>query len=205
MIVSHKHKFIFLKSRKTGGTSVEINLAANCGSWDIVTPITRFWAKQDETPYEHCPRNRAGCYNHMPPALVQEHVGSTCWEDYFRFTIVRNPWDLIVSQFWWKQRGMGSFTKFVTTRGAINRKYYFWPDGSDVVDYYMRYEQLEQDYQSICDRFGFPAVELPRTKSLVRQDTRHYSTYYDRWSRAHIARVFDVEIERFGYKFEEGE
>ena len=39
MIVSHKHKFIFVKSLKTGGTSVEAFLASYCGPDDIITPV----------------------------------------------------------------------------------------------------------------------------------------------------------------------
>ena len=39
MIVSHKHKFIFVKTVKTAGTSVEIALSRFCGENDIITPI----------------------------------------------------------------------------------------------------------------------------------------------------------------------
>ncbi len=39
MIISHKHKFIFIKTRKTAGTSIEIFLSQFCGKNDILTPI----------------------------------------------------------------------------------------------------------------------------------------------------------------------
>ena len=39
MIISHKYKFIFLKTTKTAGTSVEISLSRFCGDDDIITPI----------------------------------------------------------------------------------------------------------------------------------------------------------------------
>ena len=40
MIVSHEHKFIFVKTRKTAGTSIEISLSRYCGKNDIISPIT---------------------------------------------------------------------------------------------------------------------------------------------------------------------
>ena len=44
MIVSHRHRFIFIKTRKTAGTSIEIALSPHCGPEDIISPI----AKDDE-------------------------------------------------------------------------------------------------------------------------------------------------------------
>lgn len=40
LIISHKHKFIFIKTRKTAGTSVEIELSRHCGRSDVITPTT---------------------------------------------------------------------------------------------------------------------------------------------------------------------
>lgn len=41
MIISHEHKFIFLKTAKTAGTSIEIALSKFCGSDDVITKIAR--------------------------------------------------------------------------------------------------------------------------------------------------------------------
>src|SRR5689334_7330747 len=40
MIVSHTHKFIFLKTKKTAGTSIELALSELCGPADVITPLT---------------------------------------------------------------------------------------------------------------------------------------------------------------------
>ena len=42
MIISHSHRFIFIKSEKTAGTSIEAALSAHCSGDDIVTPINDF-------------------------------------------------------------------------------------------------------------------------------------------------------------------
>jgi hypothetical protein len=39
MIINHEYKFIFLKTRKTAGTSLEISLSTCSGDKDIVTSI----------------------------------------------------------------------------------------------------------------------------------------------------------------------
>ena len=40
VIISHRHRFIFIKTGKTAGTSVEIALSKFCGPEDVITPIS---------------------------------------------------------------------------------------------------------------------------------------------------------------------
>lgn len=105
MIISHKHTFIFLKPRKVAGTSIEVALAAHCGPDDIITPITAFAKDIDDEYYEQDARNytEAGFYNHMIPADIQKRISPEVWNTYTKITIVRNPWDRLVSQFHWQQ------------------------------------------------------------------------------------------------------
>ena len=52
MIICHKYKFIFIRTRKTAGTSIELFLSKICSSNDILTPITT--VKFDGyTPYNY--------------------------------------------------------------------------------------------------------------------------------------------------------
>lgn len=51
MIISHRHKFIFVKTAKTAGTSIEVYLSRFCGPDDIATPV-----------YPPCPGHRPQGY-----------------------------------------------------------------------------------------------------------------------------------------------
>lgn len=63
MISSHQHRFIFVKTLKTAGTSIEVFLSGLCGRDDVVTPL--------HIPEPgHAPRNFGGFYNHMPAARI---------------------------------------------------------------------------------------------------------------------------------------
>ena len=43
MLISHRHKFIFLKTQKTAGTSLEIALSAFLSKQDVIAPLSRKW------------------------------------------------------------------------------------------------------------------------------------------------------------------
>ena len=82
MIASHRHRFIFLKTRKTAGTSVEIALSKVCGPDDIITEIS----PEDEAlrraaggvapqNFESPPLARKA-YNHMGAKAVRDLIGA---------------------------------------------------------------------------------------------------------------------------------
>ena len=99
MIASHRHRFIFLKTRKTAGTSVEIALSKVCGPDDIITEIS----PEDEALRRAAgglpPQNFASppqprkAYNHMGAKATRDLVGAEAFDSYFTFAIERNPWD----------------------------------------------------------------------------------------------------------------
>ena len=110
MIVSHEHRFIFLKTRKTAGTSVEIALSRICGPDDIITPITETDEQLRKAaggrPPQHytAPPLEIEGRAHMPASAVRRIVGTDVWESYFKFAIERNPWDAVVSLYYWRNR-----------------------------------------------------------------------------------------------------
>jgi len=133
MIVCHKYRFVFLKTRKTAGTSVEIALASLCGPGDILTPIepkdetlrmertgagARNWqGRFDPLPElfgrfrEVAPKplrdwwQRRRFFNHMSAFQIRARLAPEIWSSYFKFCFERNPWDKAVSAYYFARRG----------------------------------------------------------------------------------------------------
>jgi len=228
MIISHTHRYIFIKSEKTAGTSIEAALSKHCGADDVVTPLGDYWFNRDQKgEWIHSSMNAEGFYQHDPAAEVKRKVAPAIWNGYFKFSIARNPWDRLVSLFSWEARnrpelqprkhllhklglpldGFGAVTErfrgFVKDDWKTNDRFYIIDDEL-CVDFVIRYETLADDLAEVCTRVGLPALALPRLKSGLRQEGHHYSEYYDEPSRAIVAERHEKDIRLFGYTFRAG-
>jgi len=128
MIISHRHRFIFIKTEKTAGTSIELALAKVCGPDDVITPVVhpadrelrrllgpgvrreqndviplRFLTSLDiarAIKSGHRPRFT----NHMGAVDIRRFVPREVWDGYHKFCVERNPWDKAISSYaWWRE------------------------------------------------------------------------------------------------------
>jgi len=112
MIISHTHKFIFIKSFKTAGTSVESILSTHCSGDDIVTPLNDYRHNRDENDQliqqsmnaeEYIQLNLPNL-QHVDALTIKNRVTPEVWSNYCKISIARNPWDRTVSNFYWEKR-----------------------------------------------------------------------------------------------------
>ena len=69
--------------------------------------------------------------------------------------------------------------------------------GEIIVDFIGKFENLENDFQHICDRISV-TVDLP---FVNKSEHKHYQSYFDDETRGIMRRWFWKDIERFNYKF----
>jgi len=229
MIVSHKHRYIFIKTRKTAGTSVEIALSVNCGPNDIITLKVdeKIKSKLRYKAAQNYKINRKGIidhlmgllgfdkfyYPHIPAYKIRKIIGEEIFSNYHKFCVVRNPWDRVVSTYFWRLKNSDyfnldvetTFTDFIDQSSSeiLSDKHLFTVDGKSMVDTVIRYENLDSELNNALSKLGLPKAELPNAKSGTRASKAHYSTYYDDKSLEKINQICAWEIDKFGYTFED--
>jgi hypothetical protein len=105
MLISHLYKFIYLKTVKTGGTSVEIYFEPYCVAPGTPAGDRHFREAESSQFGVIAPRgdpipNDPILHPHMSASRIREITGEALWNEYYKFSVVRNPFDKVVSQFW---------------------------------------------------------------------------------------------------------
>ncbi len=215
MIISHGRKYIFVHIPKTGGTSLSLALENKAMKDDVLIGDTPK-AKNRRSRLKDI-KTSGRLWKHARLTDIYGLTTQEQMEQYFVFTIVRNPWDRVVSYYHWLQDQTFdhpavkiaqslSFADFLQD-GMIQRsfqndkaaQYVSDQDGIDRCDLYLRLEHLSEDVQALETTLGFKLGVLPHDNKSQRD--KEYSKYYNQAGREIIAAAFKEDIKRFGYTF----
>lgn len=234
MIICHSRKYVLLKTRKTASTSLEIALSRYCGPEDVITPsefdedmrrkIAGIGAQnylKRQTGLKHALRRAAGRSRpeplftpHMTAVDVRARLGEERWNDYFKFTIVRNPFDRMLSRYHWtmanrpahrERWGIDNLGAFLRYRAEyVNENWLIYTAGDRLlVDDVVRFEHFEEDLARISERIGLDhnvhdEMKTIKAKSGFRPKDLERPEIGPE-EEAIIASLCSREMELFGY------
>ena len=264
-IISYNKNFIFIKTRKTSGTSLEIALSKFCDTEDIIGPISssepstsldeefrksrKFLGPQNYLNKNKPKKLNTGLFinfiaslikslplikkffkfNHPPKfflrplfvenlivnqhtslKLVKKTLSNHFYDNSFKFTIVRNPYDQFLSYYHWE-----IFRKRVDPNKSIydftkSNAYYFFnleksilldDNGKLDFDLIIRYENLEKDLKMLSKRLGLNEEIYEIFKNIrAKANLRKKDVKLDEKSRKLIYKNAKFFFKEFGYE-----
>jgi hypothetical protein len=221
MILSYKNNFIFFKTQKTAGTSIQAALSTICGPDDIILGTMMIDGVLHDS-HISCGQNLDRLPRGLAPKTYTE-VSQCCnVPDFFSFGFVRNPYDLAVSRYHWDVTGKSvRLTGKVEQESKIEgfkdwaKQYiqeyaysdlqhpYLGTEDSTLVDFVGRYENISEDYKTIEKLINCKLPDLTHEKSGFRDKNVHYSAYYDEETRELIYNFFKIDFKLFNYRRDE--
>lgn len=210
MLVSHRKKFIYTKTAKTAGTSIESYFEKYCMPDNLWTfkharneyissdGIIGFRGSKDQL-------KKQIYYNHMHAIEIQRNIGKQLWDDYYKFSVIRDPFDKLVSAFYFSARdsdgSIESFRKWLINGGIVKDQNTYLIDGKVCMDYFIRYENLHDGVKHVCNTLKLPysSTEIPKLKTKFRNRGIPLHEFYDAKSIGIVQEAYGFELDYFGY------
>ena len=257
-IINHKYKFIFVKTRKTAGTSLEIALSKFCNKNDLVTSIKSNDEKLRQDMNFQGPTNN--CYikyfinfkaifeifkdlvkvlpfskkifnyktnprfdfnfpfiaswekytEHNYFLDLKKKIDSKVFDNYLKFTLVRHPYDLMISHFWWQVKKKEFSIKSGFNNFVKNESKLFFKSHSKILnienlsfDRIIKFENLKDDLIELSNSLKLPENLHDVFKDIKTKNTQRVDKSLDllyRESKEIIYHDWKKYFNAFGYQ-----
>ena len=211
-MIIHELKTVFIHIPKTAGVSIVHSLISNVLEYettgnikDLPTNIKQRFSVSGQQKHK-----RAKEYF---PADITHQM----WNDYYKFTFVRNPWDRAVSEFHWRHNQPNNkpskdFKKFLShceeritgkkkgiywTHAQTQKSYITDAEGNIILNDVFKFEDMTNSIKIISDKLNIP-IEL---KQHNTSNHKYYKEYYNNETEAIVRRLYKDDIELFDYEF----
>ena len=223
MIISHEHKFIFIKTAKTGGSTIENilgnhlgdkDVASGSGYHDVNNRKIRYTHKQNFIRFDY--PNNLGGYSHVPASFIyKKFFKGEKPKDYFVFTIERNSYDKAISHWWWhthtkrmykRQRPTKTnlrqhLTDLIESNHSQNHFSCWWrytvpPSFSEFnVDKVYQYHEWADMWKDLSERFSIP-IDMEQTETIRFKDSKKPFEHYSHAYRDNEQELVDILCEQ---------
>lgn len=216
MIYSPRHGYIFIHIPKTGGTSMALALEARAAKDDVMLGDTPKAIKRRTRVKDVAAAGRL--WKHSTLFDIDGLVSAEQVADAKVFTMVRNPWDRIVSYYHWLQgqdfyheavriAKSSTFTEFLnhahtkaTLRTNPYGRYVTGADGHERCDMFVRLEHLDEDLPRLEGLIDLKLRPFPHSNTSERGEA--YQGYYSLADKRLVRELAAQDIERFDYAFD---
>ena len=210
MIVSPGRGYVFVHIPKTGGTSMALALEARAMKDDILI---------GDTPKARRRRGRltglrtAGrLWKHSRLADIAGLLPEEALARMVVFTMVRNPWDRLVSYYHWlrvqrfdhpavrlaRETGFSAFLNHPATRASIGAESYGDYVRGAAAPVFVRLEHLAEAMAPVEAHLGF-RLALPHANRSARP--ADWRACYSDGDAALVGEICAEDVARFGYRF----
>jgi predicted CopG family antitoxin len=143
--------------------------------------------------------------SHMAAKDIKNKVGSFIWNNFFKFSFERNPYDKLVS-FYFHIKPKNSFSEWINELTNKRKKqplnYLLYTlNGKIIIDFLGKYENLESELKYILKKLNLPFQALPKEKTNYRDEKENYRKFYDEETRQIVEKVYRYELELKNYHF----
>ncbi len=210
-MISHEHKFIFVHVPKSGGTSVENELALSGPRHNTALQyrehFPEIWERYLSFAFVRNPWDRVLSYYTFRRQVRQlEAEASLTFKEWLLRTAenVRAGNHAALNAELAPVYGVGTLVENDPEgwRVKFDNALHMLSDerGNVIVDFVGRFERLQQDFDVVCEKIGVERSVLP-----VLNKTEHgpYWSYYDEDCRRLVAELFRDDIEYFDYRYGE--
>jgi len=195
MLVSHKHKLVFIHVMKTGGTSISMSLLP------IMKPMKRLRNTEESIA------SYSWGSPHDPLSKTRVVDVLKKFPSYTKAAFVRNPWDRIFSSFYhnaylYPFRNNLGFERAVS---KMKTQSYYLKNKHGVIDidFIGRFESLKSDFNRLCDLVNIPRMKLLHENKNPMKPKIPYWEFYNPKKKRIVDRYFAEDIALLGYKFGE--
>lgn len=202
-MLSIRHSFLFIHRGKTGGNSISEALLPYCDDVKVVS------GSQDGVERFDVENPVYGTRKHFVLRQYAEALPPELFGRLFRFSILRNPFDRLVSAYFSPHRiakgvvtgfDRESFRALILAQKTMREFVCLSADGPLDRDLQalIRFEHMDRDFRAVTRAIGLGELSLPHRNRSERQS---YRAYYDEDLRALVESRFQEELAFGGYRF----